>query len=105
MDSQFLGLLLGRHLNGQESFSISTIPGPDLAGQPGRCKLPWGEHTEKMSSASTSQQAAAVLPSAVARLQPSPLQSCTNKRAKRQSPAVEHAVDAHTDGEFTQQAS
>ena len=25
-----------RHLNGQESFSLSTISGPDLAGRPGR---------------------------------------------------------------------
>ena len=30
------------HLNGQASFSLATIPGPDLAGRPERLRRPRG---------------------------------------------------------------
>ena len=49
-----------RHLNGQESFSLSTIPGPDLAGWPGPRLRPRGRRRRRRQewSAGAAHQAA-----------------------------------------------
>ena len=36
-----------RHLNCQKSFSLSNIPGPNLAGRPGRRRRPRGERRQR----------------------------------------------------------
>ena len=56
-------------------------------------------------STCAAQPTTAAPSSAVARSLPPPVQSCTVKRAKQPSAAVERAVAAHADVEIAQQAS
>ena len=81
---QGLGLSVSlslRHLNGQESFYLSTILGPDFAGRPGRRRRPRGGRRQRRRGrrercASAAQPTAAASPSAVARSPPpSPIYS------------------------------
>ena len=101
------------NMNGQESFSLATIPGPDLAGRPERRRRPRGGHRQRRGrqdqqecSAKTAQPAA-VAPSyaAVVRSPPSPLQPSTAKRAKHSSAAVERAVATYTAAESADEAA
>ena len=101
------------NLNGQESFSLATIPGPDLAGRPDRCRRPRGgrrqrrRRQDQQECSAKAAQPAAVAPSyaAVVRSPPSPLQPSTAKRAKHSSAAVERAVATHTAAESADEAA
>ena len=85
--------LLIHHINGQESFSLSTIPGPDLAGRPAhRRRRPRGGHSQRRCGA---RSEAPALPNQL----PS-LQSRTVQYAKRPSVAAKRTVAAHSDAEF-----
>ena len=100
------------NLNGQESFSLATIPGPDLAGRPERRRRPRGgrrqrrRRQDQQECSAKPAQPAAVAPSyaAVVRSPPSPLQPSTAKRAKHSSAAVERAVATHTAAESADEA-
>ena len=101
------------NLNGQESFSLATIPGPDLAGRPERRCRPRGgrrqrrRRQDQQECSAKTAQPAAVAPSyaAVVRSPPSPLQPSTAKRAKHSSAAVERAVATHTAAESADEAA
>ena len=100
------------NMNGQESFSLATIPGPDLAGRPERRRRPRGgrrqrrRRQDQQECSAKTAQPAAVAPSyaAVVRSPPSPLQPSTAKRAKHSSAAVERAVATHTAAESADEA-
>ena len=100
------------NMNGQESFSLATIPGPDLAGRPERRRRPRGgrrqrrRRQDQQECSARTAQPAAVAPSyaAVVRSPPSPLQPSTAKRAKHSSAAVERAVATHTAAESADEA-
>ena len=100
------------NMNGQESFSLATIPGPDLAGRPERRRRPRGgrrqrrRRQDQQECSARATQPAAVAPSyaAVVRSPPSPLQPSTAKRAKHSSAAVERAVATHTAAESADEA-
>ena len=100
------------NMNGQESFSLATIPGPDLAGRPERRRRPRGgrrqrrRRQDQQECSAKPAQPAAVAPSyaAVVRSPPSPLQPSTAKRAKHSSAAVERAVATHTAAESADEA-
>ena len=95
------------HLNDKESFSLSTIPGPDLAGRPGRCRRPRGSQRTRgrqECSASAVQPTASAPSFAVTRSPPSPFKSRTVKRTKRPSADVDRTVAVHNDVEIAQQA-
>ena len=101
------------NMNGQESFSLATIPGPDLAGRPERRRRPRGgrrqrrRRQDQQECSAKTAQPAAVAPSyaAVVRSPPSPLQPSTAKRAKHSSAAVERAVATHTAAESADEAA
>ena len=101
------------NLNGQESFSLATIPGPDLAGRPERHHRPRGgrrqrrHRQDQQECSAKAAQPAAVAPSyaAVVRSPPSPLQPSTAKRAKHSSAAVKRAVVTHTAAESADEAA
>ena len=95
------------NLNGQESFSLATIPGPDLAGRPGRFRRPRGSQRTRgrqECSASAVQPTASAPSFAVTRSPPSPFKSRTVKRTKRPSADVDRTVAAHNDAVIAQQA-
>ena len=101
------------NMNGQESFSLATIPGPDLAGRPERRRRPRGgrrqrrRRQDQQECSAKTAQPAAVAPSyaAVVRSPPSPLQPSTAKRAKHSSAAVERAVATYTAAESADEAA
>ena len=101
------------NMNGQESFSLATIPGPDLAGRPERRRRPRGgrrqrrRRQDQQECSARATQPAAVAPSyaAVVRSPPSPLQPSTAKRAKHSSAAVERAVATYTAAESADEAA
>ena len=78
------------HLNGRESFSFTSIPGPDLAGRPERRRRPRGGRRRRGrgNHGASADQPADAVPSyaTVARSQPSPLVSQTAKRPRRNLP-------------------
>merc|ERR1711911_350756 len=101
------------NMNGQESLSLATIPGPDLAGRPECSRCPRGgrrqrrRRQDQQECSAKTAQPAAVAPSyaAVVRSPPSPLQPSTAKRAKHSSSAVERAVATHTAAESANEAA
>ena len=57
------------NLNGQESFSLATIPGPDLAGRPERRRRPQGGRRQRRRRQDQQEcSAKAAKPAAVATL-------------------------------------
>jgi len=81
------------HHNGRESFSFSTIPGPDLAARPERRRRPCGGRRRRgrVNHGASAGQPTDAAPSyaAVARSPPSPLVSHTAKRPGRLHAAAE----------------
>merc|ERR1711946_62112 len=103
------GLLVSlsiNNMNGQESFSLATIPGPDLAGRPERRRRPRGGRRQRRRRQDQQEcSARATQPAAVVRSPPSPLQPSTAKRAKHSSAAVKRAVATHTAAESADEAA
>ena len=86
------------HHNGRESFSFTSIPGPDLAGRPERRRRPRGGRRRRgrVNHGACAGQSADAAPSyaAVARSPPSPLVSHTAKRPRRLHAAADFARPA-----------